>query len=104
MAAFPLTHRRARQASLPLLLSPGTPPAPPPHPEHAVHARQLWLCAWFPALSLEAAGCRETTPFAIVEDHGARRHVHIACAAARAAGARAACLAITATAAMPRLY
>src|SRR5680860_653530 len=104
MAAFPLTHRRARQASLPLLLSPGTPPAPPPHPEHAVHARQLWLCAWFPALSLEAAGCRETTPFAIVEDHGARRHVHIACAAARAAGVVAGMGLAQAYALCPRLY
>ncbi|MBA2408263.1 MAG: DNA polymerase Y family protein [Gammaproteobacteria bacterium] len=86
MAAFPLTNRRARQASLPSLLSPDTQPACPQHPERAVHARQLWLCAWFPALPLEAAGHREATPFAIVEDHGARRHVHIACAAARAAG------------------
>ncbi|MGI8738707.1 MAG: Y-family DNA polymerase [Gammaproteobacteria bacterium] len=104
MAAFPLTSRRARQASLPSLLSPDTPPAPPLRPDHAVHTRQLWLCAWFPVLPLEAAGRREATPFAIVEDHGARRLIHIACAAARAAGVVADMGLAQAYALCPRLY
>ncbi|MGH8503157.1 MAG: Y-family DNA polymerase [Gammaproteobacteria bacterium] len=84
MTAYPLTNLRAHQASLPL--SPQAAPAPRPRPGHAAHARQLWVCTWFPALPLEAAERRATTPFAIVEGSGARRCIYMACAAASRAG------------------
>jgi protein ImuB len=78
----------AQPALQPPLLSPQT--AAPQRPRHdkATSAKSLWLCAWFPDLPLQAAGCeaRGAKAVAIFEDRGARRTVYMASAAASAAG------------------
>src|SRR3712207_517626 len=54
----------------------------------ATFLKSLWLCAYFPNLSLEAAGYAtgDVRPYAIFEENGTQRLVYRASAAASAAG------------------
>jgi protein ImuB len=89
MAAYPWISQNfsSRLASRPALLPPLSCPQPPHH-DKAAQVKPLWLCAFFPEMSLEAAGFEvgDAKPFATFEEKGARRLVYAASAAASAAG------------------
>jgi protein ImuB len=58
-----------------------------PHHAKAASANPLWLCAYFPELPLESAGCqaKKAQPFAIFEESRLCRVIYMASAAASAA-------------------